>query len=451
MTYDEDSAAGRRGLKVDLNVGISRRELLARSLGAASIGAFSAAAAQSNADLPDSSRELWQWVRSQPVGDLRIAWLDAASGNATLRSAMAAEYRAREIQSTTLPKRMHDDFWKEESARLAARFAAFAGCDPDEIVFTRGTGEGLSTVAAGLDLASGDEVITTSQEHPASLSPWLFQAKRRGIVVKQIVLPTPLSGPEEALGLMAGAVTERTRVMAFAHVQYADGTLLPVRELCQLARQRDIITVVDGAQAFGMLEFSLHELGCDFYATSFHKWLAGPNGSGMLYVKREMLDRVWPLLPRGIDASPPVPTPTHSLGQDAEPAALHKMGNVVPHLWPALQGAQVAIDFHQQLGRERIEARVRELTIYARLRLQQIAGVQLLTPGKPGLWAGIQTLRLPGRNGAEVAKGLVDGNRVYVGSLNWPYPEDGSIRICLHIFNNHDEVERLLQGLQRFS
>jgi selenocysteine lyase/cysteine desulfurase len=444
---------------IDTATNLSRRELLAGSLqttlktalGAACLATLKTAAAQPT-ELPTSTRELWQWVRLQPVSDPRITWFDAASGCSTLRAAMATEYRAREAQSTDLASRSTNGYWSGESQRLATRFAAFAGCDPDEILFSRGTGEGLSTVAAGLDLVSGDEVITTSQEHPAALSPWLFQVRRRGIVVKQVQLPVPLTGPEQALGLLAGAVTERTKVMAFSHVQYADGTVMPVRELCQLARQRNITTVVDGAQAFGMLEFALRDLGCDFYATGFHKWLAGCHGTGMLYVRRELLARIWPLEPRGIDASPAVMTPTISIGQDAVPTALHKLGNIVPHAWPALRGAEAALDFQEQVRRSRIEARIRELAIYARMRLQQVPGIELLTPGRPGLWAGILTFRVPGRRAADIADALMRGNRVYVSSLNWarePRAEEGALRIALHIFNSHDDVEQLLQGLQR--
>lgn len=436
----------------DESLRLSRRALLTGSLqtalGTACLASFDAAVAQSAMELPTSSRELWQWVRMQPVTDARVAWLDTANGCPTLRGAMANEYRSRETQSAELASRIANGFWSTESQRMATRFAAFAGCDPDEILFTRGAGEGLSTVAAGLDLVSGDEVITTHQEHPAALSPWLFQARRRGIVVKQVDLPLPMSGPEQALGLLLGAVTGRTKVMSFSHVQYGDGTVMPVKELCQLARQRNIVTVVNGAQAFGMLDFAMRDLGCDFYAANFHKWLAGSQGAGMLYVRREMLDRIWPLQPRGIDASPPVPAPTASVGHENAPATLHKLGNVVPYAWPALRGAEAALDFHDLVGRTRIEARIRELAIYARMRLQQVPGIEVLTPGRPGLWAGILTFRAPSRPNADIAAALARDNRVYIGSLNWP-AEEGALRICSHIFNSHDEVERLLQGLQR--
>jgi isopenicillin-N epimerase len=428
---------------------LNRRELLAATLGAtaiASLGASGNAVAQ--AEPPASSRELWQWVRTQPVLDLQTAYLDSATLGPTWRASMAAEYRAREIQSFEITNASSEERWVNETKRLATRFAAFAGCDPDEFLFTHGAGEALSTVANGLDLSAGDEVITTSQEHPAALSPWLFLARRRGVIVKQVDLPAPLTGPEQVLGAFAGAVTPKTKVIAFSHVQYADGALLPVKDLAQFARQRNIFSVVNGAQALGMLDVNVQDLGCDFYAAGFHKWVGACQGSGMLYVRREALDRLWPSLPRGIDASPPIFVPTESVGQIGVPAAMHKLGNIVPYLWPALRGGEAALDLHAQLNRTRIEARVRELAIYARLRLQQIKGIELMTPGRPGLWAGILTVRVPGRAASELADALARNARVLIRRLDWPNTTEGALRIAMHIFNSHDDVERLLNGLQ---
>jgi isopenicillin-N epimerase len=427
---------------------LNRRELLAATFASsAALTPLGTAIAQGT-EPPASSRELWQWVKTQPVLDAQVAYLDSASVAPTWRVCMAAEYRAREVQSLDITNAALEDRWVAESTRLATRFAGFSGCDADEIVFTHGTGEALGSVANGLDLVAGDEIITTSQEHPAALSAWLILARRRGVIVKQVDLPEPLTGPEQVLGLFASAVTPRTRVFAFSHVQYGDGALLPVRDLCQFARQRNIVSVVDGAQAFGMLDLNLRDLGCDFYGASFHKWLGGCQGSGMLYVRREMLDRLWPVQPRGIDASPPVFVPAQSPAQNGVPAALHKFGNVVPHLWPALRGGEAALDLQAQLSRPRIEARVRELAIYARLRLQQLKKIELLTPGRPGLWGGILSLRVPGRSATELADALVKNHRVYVRRLDWPKTDEGALRISMHIFNSHDDVERLLNGLQ---
>jgi selenocysteine lyase/cysteine desulfurase len=426
---------------------LTRRDLLATSLGA-SLAAVGAAQAQTTGDMPPTTRELWQWTRMQPVFDARVVFLDSATLGPTLRASMAAEYRAREQQSLEIVAAADPERWKQESTRLATRFGAFVGCDPDEIVFTRGAGEALSTVVAGLDLAAGDEVVTTAQEHPAALSPWLILARRRGIVVRQVELPAPLTTPEQVVTAFTAALTERTKVLAFSHVQYADGALLPVRELCQLARERNVLTLVDGAQAVGMLALSLRDLGCDFYAGCFHKWLGGSHGTGMLYVRRAALDRLWPVAPRSFDASPPIAMPTQAPGQTDAPAGLRKLGNIVPLAWPSLRGVEAALDLHEQIGRARIEARVRELAIYSRLRLQPMSGIELLTPARAGMWAGIMTLRAPSRTGAELAAALAKGHRVYARELAWP-ASSGALRASFSIFNTHEDVDRFVQGVQR--
>ena len=429
---------------------LTRRDLIATSLaGAAALVNAPGALAQPANNMPVITKELWQWFRIQPVLDLQKGtFLDVASAGPTLRAAMATEYRVRDSQSLNVVT-LGDELWSVETTRLANAVARFMRCDADEILFTRGTGEGLATVAHGLDLNPGDEVLTTTREHPAALSPWLLLARRRGIVVKQIDLPAPIESPEQIAQQFAGAVTDRTKVLAFSHVQYADGTVLPVQQLCEWARQRNLVSVVDGAQAVGMLDFSLQELGCDFYGASFHKWLGGSNGTGILYVRREMLDKVWPAQARGIDASPPLITPTQSIGHNGVPATLHKLGNIVPLSWAPLRGAEVALELHQQVLRNRIEARIRELAIYARLRLQQVPGVQLLTPARPGMWGGILSFHVPGKPASDIAIALVKGHRVFVRELQWPGKPHGAIRVSLHAFNTHDEVDKLFQGLQQ--
>jgi selenocysteine lyase/cysteine desulfurase len=423
---------------------LTRREVLAAAVAAS----LSPVALAQNNKMPSSSRELWQWIRSQPVLDTQIAYLDAASAGPTMRAAMVAEYRARETQSFALATTGAPSYWANESTRIASRVAAFLGCDADELCFTHGAGEALSFAAGGLELNPGDEIVTSSREHPAALAPWLTLAQRRGVIVKQVDLPAPLTGPEQVLGLFAGATTERTKVFAFAHVQHSDGALLPVAELCQFARQRNIVTVVDGAQAVGMLDFQLRDLNCDLYAGCFHKWLCGSHGTGFLYVRREMLERLWPTEPRTLAAAEAA-APAQAAAQEGVPATLGKLGNVVPRLWPALRGVESALEFQQQIGRSRIEARIRELAIYARLRLQPLADAEILTPARPGLWAGILTLRSPKRSGTDLATSLMRGHRVFVQPLAWPGSELGALRISLHIFNTHDEIDKLVQGLDR--
>ena len=211
----------------------------------------------------------------------------------------------------------------------------FLGATPDDLVLTTGTLEGLNLVAHGLDLQPGDEVLTTSHDHPAAVYPWLLEARRRGIKVVQLPQPGVPASPEAIVSRFAAAITPRTRVLAFSHVQYTDGTVMPARELCILARANNAISLVDGAQACGLIDIQIAAMGCDAYATSFHKWLNGSYGTGALYVRPDLRPRLWPLTverPTGWDLAdrfgvspPPLTAPA-----DRWPEAQAKFGHREP-------------------------------------------------------------------------------------------------------------------------
>lgn len=416
----------------------SRRQVLAGVTGAAALSLAKPAA--SAGEMPLSSTELWTWARAQQVINPKLAYLDTATIGPNLRVALAVGYRAEEAFSTDVGAYLNTRLSAAVVRGLAERAAGWMDCAADEICFTTGATEALNIVANGLDLAPGDEVLTTTHEHPAALAPWLLQAKRRGIVIKQVPLPSPLTGPEQALGLLAGAVTERTRVLAFCHVQSTDGAVLPVRELCAFARQRNILSVVDGALAFGAFKFSLRELDCDFYAASLHKWLNGPYGSGVLYVRGEQLERLWPLSTRAAEDS--------NFMADW-PRTLRKFGTSFPYFGPRYQALEAALNLQEQIGRERIEARIRELAIYAKLRLQQLPAVELLTPSHPAMWSAVMSFRLPNVDAVDLAARLTREDNVVVQALTRPSTGFTALRVSLHIYNSHDDIERLLLGIRR--
>jgi len=432
----------------------TRRELLAGlgAVGAATL--WPAAARTATAELPLSSRELWAWARAQPVLAPEIGYLDTGSAGPVLRSALVAEYRSREAFNLDFAAYARNRFSPAAVNQFVERVGAFIGAGADELTFTTGATESLNLVASGLDLEPGDEVVVTTHEHAAHLHAWLLQAKRRGIVVKPVALPVPLTDPEQVLALMTEAISARTRVLAFSHVQYTDGALLPVAELCAMARSRDICTVVDGAQAFGMLNFAIRDLGCDFYAAGCGKWLNGGHGTGFLYIRREWLDRLWPLEvdgPAGWNesASFGLADPADAEMRSGWPAALRKFGTSYRYYGPLFQGLGVALDVQDRIGRARIEARVRELALYARLRLQEVQGLKLLTPGHPFLWAGLLSFSVPAPSLRALAAALAEDERVIVRAVTHNATGFDALRVSTHIYNSHDEIDRLLFGLQR--
>ncbi len=171
--------------------------------------------------------------------------------------------------------------------------AAFVGCNRDEIALLRNATEANSYIANGLDMKPGDEVLMTDQEHPGGEQPWQLKAKRYGIVVKKVTLPRPVKDAPQVLNLFNDAITPRTRVMFFSHITTVTGVVLPAKELCALARSKGILSAVDGAHVTGMMKLDLHDIGCDMYTSSPHKWLQAPKGSGYLYVRKEVVNYLW--------------------------------------------------------------------------------------------------------------------------------------------------------------
>lgn len=411
---------------------LSRRHLLQGAVGATALPLLQSA--QAAGELP-SGAELWKWVRAQQMLNINACYLDTAAVGPSWRAVLASEYRAEEAFNSdpgSYARGKSAALWRTQLERLGR----WLDCSADELCLTTGTAEALSMVANGLDLAAGDEIVTTTHEHAAALAPWLLRAKRQGIVVKQVQLPSPLTGPEQALGLMAGAVTERTRVMAFCHVQATDGAVLPVRELCAFARQRNILSVVDGALALGALQFSVRELGCDFYAASLHKWINGPYGAGLLYVHPIQLEQLWPLSSSADEMDVP-----------GWPKTLVKLGTAYKYFAPRWQALDTALNFQEQIGRERVETRLRELTIYAKLRLQQLPKIEILTPSHPAMWGPVMSFRVAA-DPNELAAKLAREYNVIVGAVRRT-ERLTALRTSLHIYNSHDDIERLLQALQR--
>ena len=399
--------------------------------------------------IPLISRELWQWVRSQLVLDPDIAWLDTARFGPTLRAVLSRQYRSTERQSRDFPRYQAATFGPDAIGAPLAAIGEFLGADAADIVLTGGAGEGLGLVAQGLDLQPGDEVLTTTHDHPTAVYPWLAQARRRGIKVVQLPQDGVPAAPEAIVGRVAAAVTPQTKVMAFSHVQYTDGTVMPVRELCALARGNGIFSLVDGAQAAGLQEVTLRDLGCDAYATCFHKWLNGPFGSGALFVKRESQQRLWPLAadgPSGWETSDRfgAASPAASAGVTAQA----KFGQFARYRGPALDAMPIAFEFQQTVNRARIATRVRELATYLRLQVARLPEVRVLTPTHPSLWSGIVSLRVNGRDHGTITETLAREDGIVVGRVQHGAVFD-ALRVSLHASTDTAEIDRFVTALQR--
>ncbi len=436
---------------------LTRREFIS-SLGVGTgvgTGAVMAAAEAVAQEFSTSSRELWQMLRVQPMVAPGLTWLDSASYGPSLRAVLIEEYRQREALSLDRERYLRERCGGEAARQLLDTLAQFFGAGADDLVLTSGATQALNMVAAGLDFTPDDEILTTTHDHPAAVYPWLLQAKRRGLKVVQIPLPSPIAAPVQVIEAFGAAITPRTRLMCFSHVQYTDGSVLPVRELCALARGQNVLTLVDGAQAAGMLPLELRALGCDFYAASLHKWINGPAGTGFIYFGDSARFRLWPAIVAGHDdwdatdrfgAADATPATEFRAGW---PAALRKFSYEFPHAAPVWHAVLPAIALQQEIGQQRIAARIRELAWYLRMELQRIEGVRVLTSAHPELWAGVVSFEVPGIDVGELAATLASQHRIIVQRVRHAGAGFDALRASPHIYNDFGDLDRLAGALRR--
>jgi len=258
--------------------------------------------------------------------------------------------------------------------------AAFVGCNRDEFALLRNATEANSYIANGLDMKPGEEVLMTDQEHPGGEHPWNLKAKRYGIVVKKVTLPKPVPNAAAVLNLFNDAITPRTRVMFFSHIPTVTGVVLPAKELCALARSKGILCAVDGAHVPGMMKLNLHELGCDMYSSSPHKWLQAPKGSGFLFVRDEVIDRLWNTIA--------------TEGWNDPKIRAERFQRIGSSNVPALWGLRAAVQLANEIGMERIEKRHRQTADYI---LQEMVkrGAESWTSPDPALRCAIAAVNVP--------------------------------------------------------
>jgi isopenicillin-N epimerase len=261
-----------------------------------------------------------------------------------LRATIEHMLSAEEFREAAFPW-----FGYEENTRireLRDAMSAFLRVNRDELAILRNATEANNVVCNGLDMKSGDEAILTDQEHPGCRGCWEQKAARFGINIVNVALPTPPQSPEEVVALFERAITPRTRILVFSHIASPTGLILPVKQICSMARAKGVLTHVDGAHAVGQLPLDLHDLGCDFYASSPHKWLMAPKGTGLLYVREELLERLW--------------VNTCSGSWHDYTLKAYRFENLGTSNLSVMVGFKAALDFYRTIGPERIYARIHQ-------------------------------------------------------------------------------------------
>ena len=317
-----------------------------------------------------------------------------------------------------------------ETARR--RLARAFGCDPEEIAITRNASEALEIVQFGMDLKAGDEVITTNQDYPRMISSWQQRERRDGIVLKQITFPVPPPSLDSLTQRIEAQITPRTKVIHICHMTNRTGQIFPVKQTCQMARARGIEVIVDGAHSFAQFPFQQSDLDCDYFGTSLHKWLLAPIGTGMLYMKKSKIPKIWPMM--GAD---------DTLRDD-----IRKFEQVGTH--PASQRNAIteALTFHESIGVDRKAARFRYLRRRWSDRLRDLPGVKMLHSEDPAQSCAIGFVSLDKIDAAKLNGYLWNKHRILTTAVVTPGEYQG-LRVTPNVYTTIEEIDTFADVLAK--
>jgi isopenicillin-N epimerase len=304
------------------------------------------------------------------------------------------------------------------------------GCDAEEIAITRNASEGLETVQQGLDLAPGDEVLTTTHDYPRMLTTWRQRERRNGIVLKTISFPFPPPSLDALALRFEQAVTPRTKAILVCHMTNLTGQVFPVKQICRMARARGIETIVDGAHAFAHFPFKHEDLDCDYYGTSLHKWLFAPHGTGFLYVRRSKIGKVWPLM----------------AAEKRQDEDIRKFEEIGTHPAANHNAIAEALVFHRGIGAERKAARLRYLRDRWMKRLSANPRVRIHTSFDPAMSCAIGNVQIEGVDTEKLGKHLFDTRRIIVVPIK--HAEFEGLRVTPCVYTTPDEVDQFAEAME---
>jgi selenocysteine lyase/cysteine desulfurase len=313
--------------------------------------------------------------------------------------------------------------------RLAAQF----GCDPEELAVTRNASEALQIAQLGMDLRPGDEVVTTNQDYGRMLDTWEQRVRRDRIKLTRISFPVPPQSMNDLSDRLIKAITPATKVLHFCHITNLTGQIFPVKAICDEARRRGIKTVVDGAHAFGQFPFTVKDLGCDYYGTSLHKWLLAPIGTGFLYVRRELIEGLWPLTP----------------APEARRKDIRKFEEIGTHPAANHNAIAEAVTFHEGIGVERKAARLRYLRDRWARRLGKNPHVRIHTNLDPAHSCAIATVQIVGTPTPKVVEQLWAKWRIIATPI--VHAEYEGVRVTPNVYTTLEEVDTFAGAMEEMA
>jgi len=402
--------------------------------------AFASSSDKLRNDLQAASYDSAYWSRIQEefILDPELMHFNTGSLGATPKSIIDAingfEY---ELEKDPVGNMWGGDLGKKlEMVREKA--AEFIGADTDEMMLVRNTTEAMNLVASSLDLKPGDEVLTSNHEHGGGMVCWQYLARHKGIKVKFVELPPRVESKEQLLQMISDQITEKTKVCSFMHIDTITGMILPFKEIAEITRPKNILLISDGAQAPGMLNVNVHELGIDAYASSSHKWMLAPKGCGLLYIRKEAMEKIRPIFAYSGYQVYSASSGTRDL--------------------PLILGHGMSMDFHNTIGKDKVEARCRQLNNILSQELDKIPSLKLLTPKDEYMRCGIVSYSIEGMKSIDVFNTLLSqkirvkhaqGTYAFVEDKNVKPVDYNALRFSTHIINNEDQIGKLVYSMKK--
>ena len=317
-----------------------------------------------------------------------------------------------------------------QSETIRTGLAELFGCDREEIAITRNASESLEILLMGMDFKPGDEILTTTQDYPRMLTTLRQRERREGLLLKLVKIPIPPKNLNEITAAFERGITNRTKLILVSHQVNITGQITPVKQICEMARAKGIETIVDGAHSFAQFNFQHKDLGCDYFGTSLHKWLYAPKGTGLLYVKRDKIEKLWPLM----------------AAETKQANDIRKFEEIGTHSAAPRLAIGEALLFHNGLGGKRKEARLRYLSRYWMDRLKGIPKVGFNTSFDPQQSCAIANVYIEGIDPTAIGAYLFSKHKIFTTPI--VHDEFKGIRITPNVYTTLGELDRFCNVME---
>ncbi|CAN5416367.1 aminotransferase class V-fold PLP-dependent enzyme [soil metagenome] len=379
-------------------------------------------------EITASDDDFWAWVREQYT--VNTTMINLNNGGVSPQPKPVQDTHIRFYQYCNEAPSYF--MWRElDRGRepLRRRLADLAGVSPDEIAINRNSTEGLNTIIFGLNLKAGDEVIVSKQDYPNMLNAWKQREKREGIKLVWVNHNLPSEDAVALTKAYTSLFTEKTKVVHVTHMINWIGQVMPVKMIADEAHKKNIEVICDAAHTFGLIDYKIGDLGCDYWATSLHKWLCAPFGSGMMWIKKEKIKDVWALLSNG----------------EPDGTDIRKFESLGTRSFASEMAISAAVDFHLLIGSKRKEARLRYLKNYWTDKVSALPGVKINTPKKNEFCGTIASLSIEGLKPEEIEAKLMEKYRIHCVAINWENIHGA--RIAPNVYTSIADLDLLVIGI----